>query len=301
LSDQEQAGDARRERDTPRPRTIDGATLRSVRTSQRVSLRRIARATGMSHGHLSAVERGVYGRLVTPAIINAYEKTLGVKLAEVAAGEIQPAAGKPRRLPWQSGQMTHAERRQLMVEIAATSAGAGDGTAATRRRLAHAGAMPVDLDNPGGLDVLERVVDTLDQLAEPAGAVAHLLLNWALTLPDLLVNDRLHGVVFPPEVQARVQAVISRLARRAAHGAQAGGRQEAARSLYLLALAAAADDPDLRGEALADLAQQHVTVGYPEDALGVIRLAEGDERIGETTRARLKAVRSEAEGTEEPS
>jgi predicted transcriptional regulator len=37
---------------------VDGPALRSARQSQNVPLRRIATRNGMSHGHLSKVERG---------------------------------------------------------------------------------------------------------------------------------------------------------------------------------------------------------------------------------------------------
>jgi predicted transcriptional regulator len=37
---------------------VDGPSLRSARQSQDVPLRKIARNAGMSHGHLSKVERG---------------------------------------------------------------------------------------------------------------------------------------------------------------------------------------------------------------------------------------------------
>jgi hypothetical protein len=89
--------------------------------------------------------------------------------------------------------------------------------------------------------------------------------------------------------------MIVRLARRAAHGAEAAGRVEATRSLYLLALVAAAGsgNPDLRTAALADLAEQQTQCGYPEDALAVLRLATG-EQLGEDARVRLKAVRAAA-------
>ncbi|MGH3682613.1 MAG: helix-turn-helix domain-containing protein, partial [Natronosporangium sp.] len=42
--------------------SLDGPTLRAVRESIGVPLRRIARQAGMSHGHLSKVERGEHGR-----------------------------------------------------------------------------------------------------------------------------------------------------------------------------------------------------------------------------------------------
>lgn len=49
----------------------DGPTLRSLRESAGVALRKVARIAGMSHGHLSKVERGEPGRPVTPAVLAA--------------------------------------------------------------------------------------------------------------------------------------------------------------------------------------------------------------------------------------
>ena len=49
--------------------TYDGPTLRAIRESMGVPLRRIARHANMSQGHLSKVERGEHGRPITPAIL----------------------------------------------------------------------------------------------------------------------------------------------------------------------------------------------------------------------------------------
>src|SRR5690606_27124943 len=73
-----------------------GPTLRSVRESVRVPLRRVARLAGMSHGHLSKVERGEHGRPVTPAILNAYEKATGVRLTGAKVVEIGRASCRER-------------------------------------------------------------------------------------------------------------------------------------------------------------------------------------------------------------
>ena len=83
----------------------DGPTLRSVRESVRVPLRRVARLAGMSHGHLSKVERGEHGRPVTPAILTAYEKATGVRLAGATViGRGEDAAGAE----WRRGRLSDA-------------------------------------------------------------------------------------------------------------------------------------------------------------------------------------------------
>jgi hypothetical protein len=98
----------------------------------------------------------------------------------------------------------------------------------------------------------------------------------------------------------RLSAVLGRLCRRAGIEARASNRHESARVLLLLALnyAATADHPDLRALILADIADQAAEIGYPDDALATLRLADGDERISESARAVLKAVRAGAETTE---
>lgn len=54
---------------------MDGPTLRRLRLAAGVTLRRVAAAGKLSHGHLSLVELG--RRPVTPSALNAYRKALG--------------------------------------------------------------------------------------------------------------------------------------------------------------------------------------------------------------------------------
>lgn len=283
---------------------IDGPTLRSVRQSQGKILRQLARVAGLSHGHLGHVERGL--RPVTPAIVSAYEKVLGLNIREVvAAGEIGKAP-KPEydnldrysirrsmRKEWSSGQMTKPQRQSLMLHIAEAATSEDGSIEDDKRLLNRAGRpAPLNLDNPEEVTGLAAVVEALDELDAPAGEVAHHLLSWALEMrSQIFRND------FPQGVVVQAHTLITGLARRAGRGAESAGKQEAARTLYLLALrnSTMSGNPDLRAELLADLAQQHVTVGYPEDALAVLRLAAGDERISEDTLARLKEVRARAE------
>lgn len=56
---------------------MDGPSLRTLCESFDVPLRWVARTAGMSHGHFGQVERGEYGRSVTPKIQAAYEEILG--------------------------------------------------------------------------------------------------------------------------------------------------------------------------------------------------------------------------------
>lgn len=54
---------------------LDGPTLRGLRLAAGLSLRRVAAAGKLSHGHLSLVELG--RRPVTPSALNAYRKAIG--------------------------------------------------------------------------------------------------------------------------------------------------------------------------------------------------------------------------------
>ncbi|MPZ24989.1 MAG: hypothetical protein GEV12_00670 [Micromonosporaceae bacterium] len=262
---------------------VDGPTLRSARVSQDVPLRRIARTAGMSHGHLSKVEHGEHGRPVTPAILYAYEKCLGIKIAEaVGSGELAQEHRPKQGKDWRPGQLSDFQRRAWRSQVAAV--GAGGSVGMPLDRLLHsAGQVRVARPVTDGLRVpLERVAAVLEEAGDLAGAVAHALLWWVIRLRADVDADPL------------VHAVMARLARRAAREAYTASRHESARVLWLLALeaATAADHPDLRALVLADIAAHHVDVGYHEDALITLRAAEGDERISEETRAALKTVRS---------
>lgn len=96
----------------------DGPTLRSIRESAHISLRKVARVAGMSHGHLSKVERGEPGRPVTPAVLNAYETVCGVQLTGAAAHP--PADGADG---WRRGHLSQARRRTLNAKLAAVAVG----------------------------------------------------------------------------------------------------------------------------------------------------------------------------------
>lgn len=262
---------------------IDGPTLRSARQSQNVSIRRLATVAGVSHSHLSKVENGELGRPVTPAILNAYEKALRIKIADaVAAGELAPDQNlRPGRKYWHPGQMTDHQRLAWRSQVAAVAAGGSAGMPDVR--LLHSAghvAAPTPLADDQVVSV-EQVADLLDGLDGLAGAVAHHLLAWTIRL----------------EPEPRVAAVTARLARRAAAAVLAEHRHESARSLLLLALSAAAkaDHPDLQALILADIADQQVTLGYPDDALVALRQAAGDDRISEEARGQLKAIRARAE------
>jgi helix-turn-helix protein len=273
---------------------FDGPTLRAIRESMGIPLRRIAKLAGMSHGHLSKVERGEYGRPVTPAIMSAYEKACGVNLAEAVAAAVEqgelPAVGRPPRV-WRPGQMTELRRRSYNAVVAALSIGGHLGEPylrlldATGRPLTPAPASPAEISQ---LEQVTALVTALD-LRYGGGLVSQLakaVLRWAV--PMLEATD-----VAEP-VSVRMHAAISALAHRAGWAAFDVAAHEAARGLYRLALytAVRAGDPNLRAHVLADIAAQHSFLGYHQDALELVRFAEGDERVDPAVRVVLNGVKA---------
>jgi transcriptional regulator with XRE-family HTH domain len=258
-----------------------------------VPLRRIARTAGMSHGHLSKVERGEHGRPVTPAILAAYERVTGVRLAEAAATIAQRRdrdTGR-RGTTWRPGQLTDMRRRAYNAAIGAIAIGGHLGEPVSR--LIDSTGRPVTPTPPDDEDVaqLEHLVTVLTDLDLRHGGglvsqISKALLRWAVVM-----HDAAH---VPGPVQARLAAAVSALAARAGWAAFDVAAHEAARSLFRLALhtAARAGDPNLRAHILADVAAQHNQLGYHHDALDVVRLGEGDERIAPPVRMLLQGVKS---------
>jgi transcriptional regulator with XRE-family HTH domain len=275
----------------------DGPTLRAVRESMGVPLRRIARMAGMSHGHLSKVERGEYGRPVTPAIMAAYERVTGVRLADAVVA-VAERGGKPaarRGKIWRPGELTDMRRRAYNAAIAALTIGGHLGEPfgrlldSTGRPLTPA---PPDAADVAQLGQIAELVTALD-LRHGGGLMSQVgksLLRWAVIMLDAMdMDDR---------VSRQLHAVVGGLALRSAWSAFDTASHEAARTLFRLALYAAgrAGDPDLRAHVLADVAAQHNYLGYHEDCLEIIRFAEGDERVTPPVRMALHGVKARAYG-----
>jgi hypothetical protein len=262
-----------------------------------VPLRRIARMAGMSHGHLSKVERGEYGRPVTPAIMAAYERVTGVRLAEAVVA-VAERGGKPaarRGKVWRPGELTDMRRRAYNAAIAALTIGGHLGEPfgrlldSTGRPLTPA---PPDAADVAQLGQLAELVTALD-LRHGGGLMSQVgksLLRWAVIMLDAMEMD--------DRVSRALHAVVGGLALRSAWSAFDTASHEAARTLFRLALYAAgrAGDPDLRAHVLADVAAQHNYLGYHEDCLEIIRFAEGDERVTPAVRMVLHGVKARAYG-----
>lgn len=272
----------------------DGPTLRAIRESMQVPLRRIARQAGMSHGHLSKVERGEHGRPITPAVVSAYERVTGVSLADAAAAlaERQGVTGRRGRT-WRPGQLTDMRRLAFNASVGAVAVGGQLGE--PYGRVIDATGRPLVPTVPGETDVaqLERLTGTITTLDLQYGGrlvsqLAKNQLRWVATMVDSASVDRDPG--------RPLYAVVAALAARAAWSAFDTAAHEAARSLFRLALhtAVRAGDADLRAHVLADVAAQHNHLGYYEDALEVVRLVEGDERVAPPVRMVLHGVKARA-------
>jgi transcriptional regulator with XRE-family HTH domain len=262
-----------------------------------VPLRRIARLAGMSHGHLSKVERGEYGRPVTPAIMTAYERVTGVRLAEAVvavAEQAETRLGRHRQVRlWKPGELSDMRRDSYNAAICALSVG-GPLTEPYGRLLDSTGRplvpAPPDEVDIAQLDQLTEVATTLD-LRYGGGLVsqfAKALLRWAVLM--------LNTVDMPEPDSRRIHRAMAALTLRAAWAAFDSAAHEAARSLYRLGIytAVRAGDANLRVHAMAEVAAQHNAVGYPADALAVIRVAEGDDRAAATVRLVLQGVKARA-------
>lgn len=272
---------------------VDGPTLRSVRESKGVPLRRVARNAKMSHGHLSKVERGEVGRPVTPAVLAAYEKATGVALATAKPGE---------HSGWRKGQLSDAQRASFSGRVASVSVGGAlpdplGKILDSRSRL----PLPRTLDDSDA-DSLMDVADVLDRLDGPMpGLVARVLLRWLVDLIDL--QDRplsYESSSYEPKIvtsgkaHASLRMAAARFARRAGRTAVDTAHHESARTLLIVALYAAvsADAADLRAAVLADIAAQHHQLGHQRDCQEIARLGEADERISDTARKRLQEVKA---------
>lgn len=277
--------------------SYDGPTLRAIRESIGIPLRRIARTAGMSHGHLSKVERGEHGRPVTPAIIAAYERITGVTLADAAAkvAETRERQTGRRGVEWTPGTLTDMRRKGYNAAVGALTVGGPLGEPVTR--LIDSTGRPVVPVPPDESDLvqLEQVTDlltTLD-LRFGGGLVSQLsktVLRWAAPMLDLTGTS--------DEVHRRLYSAIGGLAHRAAWAAFDVSAHEAARSLFRLALHAAAlgEDHNLRGHVVADVAAQHNQLGYHRDALDLVRLVEGDDRVSPAVRMVLHGVKARTYG-----
>jgi Helix-turn-helix domain len=275
---------------------IDGPTLRSLRMRKNVSLRQVARAARMSHGHLSKVERGEVGRPVTPAVLNAYASATGVPLNTPNLGD-----------SWQLGQLSPVQRAHFNSTIGGLSVG-GPLNDAMGKVLDGSGKLPSpEAIGDYHVQQLSLVAELLERLQGTLpGLVARVVLRWIVGLLDQYdrsqdyqhTHDHQYArpITMSEQTRAGLFAVVSRLARRAGQAAVDIGSHPAARTHFTVGLYAAvtADDADLRAVVLAEIASQHHGFGQHDDCLAIARLGQVDERVSEPVRSLLDQIKARA-------
>lgn len=246
---------------------VTGAMLRQLRFQARLGLRAVARRglSRISDSHLSRVERG--DRPVTPAVVAVYEKALGVRIDQALLAGV----GSVDTADTCDPAVLVAVRKAYLTELATVAIGGPAG-----EPLEHAAGQARSLDLRFG-----------GALAAP---LAEHLLTFALALRTAAISD---------PWRARLHVTIGVLAMRAAWCNGDNGHHQRARDLFILAVEAAvqADEPDLRAHILAEAAAHHHQLGHPAEAMTILRLAEGDERIGPAVRCLLAGVRARLHAT----
>jgi hypothetical protein len=261
--------------------------LRELRQWADIGLRAVSRRSGgkvrLSDSHLSRVERGL--RPVTPAVVAAYERALGMRIDAHTLGEIT-----------MDGEPDDADRRAFQATVATLAAGiptGGLGGEGEQRLLQEATytRRPRQV-TAADVNHLEQAASTLRTLdlrhgGELTCQMAGQLLRWA-------VNQRTATMTAP--VRHRWHAALATLAMWGAWSAHDACQRPGARAFAVLALdaAARANEPDLRAHALADIAAQHNHHGHPDDALHTLRMADGDERTSPAVQCILHGVRARA-------
>jgi hypothetical protein len=246
----------------------------------------------MSHGRLSKVERGEHGRPVTPAILAAYEKATGVRLSDSKIVGFGDGSADTSGAGWRRGRLSDARRLGFNATVGSVAVGGPVGDPITR--MIDAIGRPVVPHRIGAGDVMlvEQAAQlaTVEDLRAGGGLVsqhARVVLRWAVGLTTAAKTA---------EISLRLYAAIGHLAARAGWAAFDSEGHDAARNLFTVALDAAmqAKDRDLRAHVLADIAAQHNHLGYPDDAVEITSLAEGDRRVGPAIRMVLAGVAARA-------
>lgn len=263
---------------------VDGAILREVRRHAGIGLRAVERRSmgRVTESHLSRVERGE--RPVTPSIVAVYEKALGVPI-EQAVRVARLQADDAQR------QADDAQRQAFNATMATVAVG-GPTTEPADQLLADVGVgLPPAQVGLADVAHVEQVAATVRELDWQFGGglawqVADRFLRWAL---------RLRGASMTDQVQTRLQAALGTLAMRAGWAAFDADRHAAARALFTVALGAAVrgGDPDLRAHVLADVGAQYSYLGFPDDCLTMVWLAE-NEQVGPAVRSMLHGVKARA-------
>ena len=267
---------------------VSGPVLRVLRERAGVGLRAVARRSkigmGISDSHLSRVERG--HRPVTPAIIVAYERCLGMRITTETVAEALADNGGSDRADL---ARFHINLTSVLLGTPAPADSDEPIRAAEQAMLPPRHVGEVDITHVAHAAALVRNLD-LRFGGILAGHLGQRLLRWALPLRAASMSD---------PTRTRLHTALAALAGATAWATFDAYRHDTARHLWTLALEAAttADQPDLRAHILTDIAASHNHHQRPTDALHLIRLADGDERTHPAIRTILHGVRAHAYAT----
>lgn len=252
---------------------VTGETLREARKAAELGLTSIAARAECTPGHLSRVERGE--RDATPKIILAYEQATGSKIAATA-----PARDAP---------ILDAMRRRLLLERAAKAAvgGLAVGSLLALFDGLPAVATPQLVGEPEILNV-ESATDWLTGLdLSRGGGVAASMAQGALRY----AVGCCHGETTDAS-RLRLHAALAGLADRVAWSHYDAGNWASAEELFVLALSEAAKSPDrdLRAHVALNLSTLTFDRGDRAEAVEILRMAIGDDRVGPVEAANLHTV-----------
>lgn len=251
---------------------VAGRDLRAAREACHVGIATLAKLMGKDKGHLSRVERGE--REVTPSIISAYERALGVPINDSTFAAT-------------TGDTDDVHRREMLSLIATASVGAA--SAEPLARLLDGIEAPVP--NRVGVNDVRAVEQAtaacttldLDGAAETSAMLAAGALTWSTRLLSQSMSDT---------VRQRLSSAVGGLADRLGWSTyDQGDHRRALRTLTAgLDYASHGADRDLRAHAMLDIATVLEDMGRPAEGVEALRLALGDERISSAERANLHAV-----------
>jgi transcriptional regulator with XRE-family HTH domain len=253
---------------------VTGRNLRELRKRAGLGLADVARVARCSVGHLSRVETGQ--RDVTPALINAYEVATHQKIDAAVNGGDALILGSMRR-------------RDLLALIASASVGSLEPSEPLSRLV---DGLPVEAPRHVGQAEVAIVLEAVDFLTQldlryGGGRVAAF---GSSTLR--FAAGMLHGTFASDDVRDQTYAAVAALADRLAWSRYDSGDLVGANWLltYALAVAAKSPDRDLWGHVLLNLSTETFDFGMPSEAVDIIRLALGDERVSSIEQANLHAV-----------
>jgi hypothetical protein len=251
-----------------------GALFVRVRQAAQWTQTQLDEVIGLGQARISAIERGVH-RLRDIALVAQATRPLGVPpvllgFAQVVTVNVQ-AVTVGRKEPWM-------QRRNFVGQVAGLTLGLAAGLDPERLFALLPHAEPTGTRRLGLADV-EVIEQLTAAFMRQDFAYGSGLLRQAATEQVRTVLPLLTSVQVPPELRPRLMLATGRLAMQAGWMNFSANHHEAARRLWLIGLDLARHSdhslgPDLTMFLLQDMALQAVALNRPEEALGLIRIAE---------------------------